>query len=329
MDPLSHAALGRCLAALVAGDRQVRGVAAAAVAGALIPDVDAVIAPFGWDRYLRVHEIGTHSALGTLGCAIVAAALVRRFARETAWGALIGAAWLGAASHPLLDVLSSARIRLLWPMVDHPFSVPAVAMADPYLATILVASLPVLWLVRRGRRRRVAAVVLGAAALFLAVKTAGATLAVNRYRKAAGPTTAFVVEAQWAALGEWRVFDRTSERVRAWRAGVSEAPRLLIDRPVEITPLADSTRTLSAVRNFLRVHQLAFAVTTHEPDGRARVLWSDLRFCWTEARPAAAPVGGSGLECALWVGAELDTAGRPAQQVVQIARWTQTRRVDD
>ena len=68
--------------------------------------------PFGWDRYLRVHEVGTHTIVGTLACALLTAAAVYVFARPTRYSVLALSAWIGAASHVLLDLLSSARLRL-------------------------------------------------------------------------------------------------------------------------------------------------------------------------------------------------------------------------
>ena len=56
MDPLSHAAMGRVLVGLPR-EAPRASVAAAAVLAALSPDIDAALMPFGWDRYLRAHEI--------------------------------------------------------------------------------------------------------------------------------------------------------------------------------------------------------------------------------------------------------------------------------
>ena len=44
--------------------------------GALAPDVDVPVALAGWDRYLRVHEVGTHSIAGAAIVACAAAAVV-------------------------------------------------------------------------------------------------------------------------------------------------------------------------------------------------------------------------------------------------------------
>ena len=69
MDPLSHVAFSRTLIGVLPSPRRIDGPrgahVAAAVLGSLSPDIDAVFMPFGWDRYLRVHEVGTHTVEGT------------------------------------------------------------------------------------------------------------------------------------------------------------------------------------------------------------------------------------------------------------------------
>jgi hypothetical protein len=168
MDPVSHLALGRTLIGVLTSTRSLDarrcGCVVAAVLGALSPDLDAVLMPFGWDRYLRVHQVGTHTMAGTLLCALVTATAVHAFVvsgfsrtarvvvsgfRRTAridfagsaaeYSSLALAAWIGAASHVSLDLLSGARLRLGWPFVDAVASVPLVAMADPWLLALCVA----------------------------------------------------------------------------------------------------------------------------------------------------------------------------------------------
>ena len=67
MDPLSHVIFGRTLIALDRRGRFGPGATAAVALGALAPDIDAIAIWKGWDVYLRVHEIGTHSIVGSCG----------------------------------------------------------------------------------------------------------------------------------------------------------------------------------------------------------------------------------------------------------------------
>jgi membrane-bound metal-dependent hydrolase YbcI (DUF457 family) len=334
MDPLSHAALGRTLAAVSPGTAAGRATAVAGTLAALAPDLDAVVMPFGWDRYLRVHEIGTHSLLGSVGCALLTAAVVRAFAPGARWRALLPAAIAGAASHILLDLLSSARLRIFWPVLDAQVSVPLVAMADPWLAAILVAGAAALWLVR-APERRTASLALAAGTTFLIVKGALGLVAIDAYRRAEGgrPGTSAIVEARWAALTEWHVFDRTPAALRYWRSyGDGGGARLVLAWPLQAeSPAIRASRALSAVQNFLRVHPLAFAVSLPGPGGEERVLWSDIRYCWDPSgagSPQLEPkvvVNGQSISCALWFGGEFDRTGRALQQLVKIGGFTQTR----
>lgn len=333
MDPLSHAALGRTLVALRHESHAGRAAVATAALGALSPDIDAAFMPFGWDLYLRAHEIGTHTLIGTIVCAVLTAGVVRAVARRESFRALLIAAWLGAASHVLLDLLSSARLRVLWPFVDTQLSIPLVAMADPWLAAILIGAAVALWFARG--RRRVAVTAVAIAAAFLAVKAVMGLRAYNQYLVAGGnaaPARA-IVEAKWASLTQWHVFDRTRDHLRYWRTSAESRPaELVLTLPIETeTPQIAASRSLSTVRHFLRVHDLSFAAVIPQPDGREWILWSDIRYCWDSAARAAPQldpaitVNGTRLSCALWFGGEFDPHGNLVQQLVKVIGLTQTR----
>src|SRR4051794_6178825 len=108
MDPLTHVVVGRAIVAALPDERRLgRAAPAAAILGALAPDVDIAVAIAGWDRYLRVHEIGTHSIAGAALTACAAAAVVHLFSRKSPYSGLVAAAFAGAMSHIALDVASS------------------------------------------------------------------------------------------------------------------------------------------------------------------------------------------------------------------------------
>lgn len=325
---MSHAALGASLGALTAGEARIRGVVPAAVAGSLIPDLDAMVMLFGWDRYLRIHEIGTHSLPGTMACALMAALLVRRHPRAREWRLVLLAAWLGAAAHVLLDLVSSARIRALWPIVERQVSIPLVAMADPWLAAILAVAIPALWLGDRFRRRAVAGV-LCAALGFLGVKAMRARSAVAHYLESTAQPEIYFVEARWGSLGEWHVYDRRAGAVRQWRTGSGGVQLVTAWNVAAEAPIETASRRLETVRNFVGVHQLAFPMAVDTTDG-TRVLWSDPRFCWrpTDDTRRLAPIlpGPDGaMSCAVWAGGDFDRRGTALRQIVHVFGFTQTR----
>jgi hypothetical protein len=144
-----------------------------------------------------------------------------------------------------------------------------------------------------------------------------------------------IVEARWASLTEWYVYDRTTDALQQRRVRAGGDPELLLSRPIGAeSALVTSSRSLSTVRNFLRVHQLTFAVQLPDPTGGTQVLWSDIRFCWVPQDGAAAtPVlasvtasgGGTGIACGLWFGGTFDDNGRVVTQRVQVGRWNQNR----
>jgi membrane-bound metal-dependent hydrolase YbcI (DUF457 family) len=337
MDPVSHVAVGRTLAGLT--DRRSHGYVAATVVGALSPDLDAVLMPFGWDRYLRVHEIGTHTVLGTIACALVVGGMVRFFRRSTRYGVLALLAWMGAVSHVVLDLVSSARHRPGWPLIDTVVSLPAVAMADPWLLCLCAAGAIVVIPKRSSPRwRRTAVISLGVTAGFLLIKASLGVSAFRGYTNArdtrAERVEARVIEAAWASLTTWNVLDRTPRQLRFWRARAGQPAEEIFSWPVAAeTPMVRASHAFSTVRNFLRSHDLAFAVEFPRGEDRTLVLWSDIRFCWNPDAPGAPTidpvVGVSGnrtrLACALWFGGELDPSGLPLREIVRIGRLSQER----
>jgi membrane-bound metal-dependent hydrolase YbcI (DUF457 family) len=306
--------------------------------------------PFGWDIYLRAHEIGTHSIAGTLVCGLLTAAIVRTVARRSAYRELAAAASIGAMSHALLDLASSARLRPAWPVVDAIASLPLVAMADPWLFALCIFGPVAIWHARQRLRtgglisspaieRRRARHALAAIAVFLMVKAGLGAAAIAHYERTARtadapPVIATVIEAQWASLVAWHVYDRTPAALRAWRTNAGGAVEQTLAWPIE--PESSSvaaSRGLATVRNFLRAHELGFAVTGSQRHDRIAVMWSDIRFCWsrpvadaTLSADAVMPRLSTGpIACALWFGGELAGDGTPVRQIVRIGSVTQTR----
>ena len=79
-------------------------LALAASLGALAPDVDALFMPAGWDIYLRAHDIGTHSLVGSVPVA---------FAVAAAWWLVPAFGLAGAGAAALLASLTSLGVQVL------------------------------------------------------------------------------------------------------------------------------------------------------------------------------------------------------------------------
>jgi len=294
--------------------------------------------PFGWDRYLRAHEIGTHALAGSLLIAGAVALIVRAFARDSRTSDLFAAAWLGCLSHIALDVLSGARIQIGWPLVYGRVSLPLVAMGEPWLLAIFVAGAVALAMSWRRPRGTAIAVMAGVAA-FLGVKAVLLAQASppDSSGGVQGPVLTRIVEARWASLTEWFVFDRRPDTLTKWQIGGGRPPILLLSWPVVAeSPRIRDSRSLGTVRNFLDVHELAFAGVVPAADGGSQVLWSDLRFCWRPGMAgdeagldpvltASTPAGPVRIACGLWFGGAFDRNGRVLTQLVKVGGWRQTR----
>lgn len=330
MDPLSHIIFGRTLIALDRRGRFGPGATTAAALGAIAPDIDAIAIWKGWDVYLRVHEMGTHSIAGSVAVACATATLVYALKRRGRYAALIVAAWIGAFSHVIFDLVSGASIKIGWPLVQGRLSIPLVAMADPWLVAICTAGAVGLWVWRR-RTPAVAGAVVTVIAAFLSVKGAVMAVTVPQWAAATSADTIlhYAVEASWSSVTKWDVFDRTPYALRKWRVdALADRATLLHVYPVHAdVPIVDASRSLETVRNFLGTHQLGFAVATALETGETRVLWSDIRYCAADA-DLTTERSDQPVACTLWFGGTFDRDGHPLTQIVRVGGWLQTRRAE-
>jgi membrane-bound metal-dependent hydrolase YbcI (DUF457 family) len=327
MDPLSHVLFGRTLIALDNRRRLGPGAIAACALGALAPDVDALFTLKGWDVYLRVHEIGTHSVIGSVAVASGVAALMHVLQRGSRYSSLMLAAAIGALSHLAFDVCSGAIVRPGWPLFQERLSVPLVAMADPWVVGICVTGAVAVWLGRHSMAAT-AAGVLVTMGTFLALKFALMASALPQWAAARGPDpiVSHAVEAGWGVLTEWNVYDRTPHALRKWRVNAfgDNAILLFSLSPPPESPIVATSRSLDTVQNFLRVHELGFAVSAPLEKGNTRVLWSDIRYCRSGAS-ATTLADDAPLACSLWFGGTFDRDRRPLTQVVVVGNWLQIR----
>jgi hypothetical protein len=135
------------------------------------------------------------------------------------------------------------------------------------------------------------------------------------------PGVPVTIEARWASMSEWYVYDRTATTVRAWLIqthGVGATVMRYQQRPAyrltATTPLIEASRQLDTSRHALALFEFAFPEVVDHGDGSVDVLWSDIRFC----RPTM---------CDLRFGGRFDSSGRALEQVVQIGTVRQTRPV--
>jgi membrane-bound metal-dependent hydrolase YbcI (DUF457 family) len=318
MDPVSHVVIAHCLNDLRQEATAPRGRALAIALGALSPDIDAVLMPAGWDRYLAAHEIGTHSILGSLVCGAGAAAVALLIRRRTSYRALLLPATIGSASHVMADLLSGASIRLAWPLADARLeNIGVLAMGDPVIvaATVVAAAAMLVW---QERRRLIATIALCVLALVTLEKTIVRERAELAYRAHAARGEAvgeYLVEPVWGSFTTWHLFDRTRHSVRKWSVDITGNVEPVLDIPATRgdESLIAASVEWDTVRNFRRAHDLAFAVATP-----SRVEWSDVRYC----QPGATA---SEVQCGVWAGGEFSTAPTLRRLVVRVGDLVQVR----
>jgi membrane-bound metal-dependent hydrolase YbcI (DUF457 family) len=329
VDPIAHIIVGRAIVAAADRDEPApRGVAWAAVLGALSPDIDSVVAFSGWDRYVRIHEAWTHSVAGAIVVAAATAAVVggvlRRRGGATRFATLFTAAAAGAFSHLILDIACGGRVQVAWPIVASRVTMPLVAMADPWFIAICVAGLLARW-PGRVPLRSVSRAIVAAAIVLLAAK--GAVLA-RAARWSPVHVSMDAVDPHWGSLTDWSVFERTPDAVRAWTIsgrGVPPVESLSHHRTAD-TDLIRASYSLDTVKNFLSVHEFTFPIERSATGGRAEALWSDLRYCWTTKPDDAASVrAGESTSCGVWAGGLFDASGRALTQLVKIGQVVQQR----
>jgi len=158
MDNLTHSLVGWALAETGLKRRTRKGLAACVLA-ANMPDIDVF---FGWSPWapLAMHRGFTHGLVGgvLLMPPLLAALLWLldrwQLARGAAFksglpmrfGWLLALCWLGALTHPLLDLQNVYAIQLLSPASPRWFHTDGLFIVSPWLLAMLGAGL---WLARR------------------------------------------------------------------------------------------------------------------------------------------------------------------------------------
>lgn len=330
MDPVTHAVAAR-MAASIGRPPLSRGAAVLSVVSGLAPDLDAVMMPAGWDRYLRVHEAWTHSVPGGLLLAALLAAIAGRFTPQR-FRPLFGIASIGVCIHILLDVISGATIKPAWPLTHVRTAWGLVAMADPLLAAPVAVAL-VVTLVSRRTVRQIAPVMFAAVAIVLAAKGLSRQFARTAFEPHAdGSAVSRYVHAQWGSLTRWWVYEKSADRIRLWSVDGwrSTAERTLEWDLAVADDMIPGEQALSTVDNFRSAHELPLRIVQHSSGG-TRVFWSDLRFCF-RPDPRAGPAPGDPLRptdaaiaCGAWFGGEITPDGTIRQQFVTIGDYVQTR----
>jgi membrane-bound metal-dependent hydrolase YbcI (DUF457 family) len=140
MDVVTHGLAGALVAHAITA-RSPWPAVAAAVGGAVAPDLD-VLARL-WDPLapITVHRVMTHSLVGGTLVAAGVAGVVKACARRHPFRALAGAAYLGVLSHIGLDLLNPFGTAVLWPVTARRVGLGWLYVIDPVVIALVVVGL--------------------------------------------------------------------------------------------------------------------------------------------------------------------------------------------
>lgn len=188
MDNLTHSLVGWALAETGLKRRTRKGLAALVLA-ANMPDIDVF---FGWAAWapLAMHRGFTHGLVGgvVLMPPLLAGLLwlldrwqmshgkIAADAPPLRFGWLVLLSYLGAITHPLLDLQNVYAIQLLSPMSEEWFHTDGLFIVSPWLLAMLGSGI---WLARRRERGGPALVALAASVVFIGANIGISALARN------------------------------------------------------------------------------------------------------------------------------------------------------
>jgi inner membrane protein len=316
MDTGTHILLGAVTAQLGFRQRIGRDATWAAVAAAVVTDLDLATAPMlsvsePWTTplgHMMMHRGLTHSLLIIPVTALVVAgawwALRRKFAGRPNPAAASQAAppapvpfWLlylcalvAAVSHPLLDWSTAYGTELFAPLTDARYALGIIAAVDIFFTPVLALTLLACFLIRKvglGPKHR-ATLVVGWVGFLLALGylTTSAVLrqeAMAEARQLAGPARIVRVGA-YPAIGSifrWRGVVETENAWLTYRlsplAGI-DAARGPETAPREAGPWIDRARQLPGVQTYEWFAMGMVRATSRDADSRHIVEFHDMRF---------------------------------------------------
>ena len=147
LDPVTHGLIGSAAGGLTSYKTELRLCALAGAIGAMLPDLDVLIALFTDPiTGLIYHRHFTHSLFVAPVLALIPAGVIRLFLRESTrreFLLLYGAALAGMVTASLADVITSYGVYLFWPLADYRISLNLISVFDPLFSLVILIA--VIW----------------------------------------------------------------------------------------------------------------------------------------------------------------------------------------
>jgi inner membrane protein len=268
--------------------RRTRKGLAACVLAANMPDIDVF---FGWSSWapLAMHRGFTHGLVG--GVMLLPPVLAGLLWLLDRWqvqrgriaadappmrvGWLLAICWLGAITHPLLDLQNTYAVQLLSPFSDHWFHTDGLFIVSPWLLAFLGLGI---WRARSGTKGRPAIIALTACAAFIALNIGISALAWRAPEREIPYTRPDRIFAAPDALRFWKrdVVWRSDGMITHARFDPFENVTRVTDRSLPVSdnmtvPLVPrAAQATSDVQDFLAWSQLPVARTQRRGETSAR-----------------------------------------------------------
>jgi inner membrane protein len=141
MDLITHGLAGGLVAQAGFAQRIGRPAMIALVAGAMLPDVDVVMALVDELSVVRYHRGLTHWLVGAFLLALPLAVVLYRFGRYKRFWPLIGLGALGVLTHIALDLPTSFGTMVFTPFSHERYALNLIFIIDPIYSGIILLAL--------------------------------------------------------------------------------------------------------------------------------------------------------------------------------------------
>ena len=111
------------------------------IISSVMPDFDYVTRYCGMVNYLNYHRGISHSIIGVAVCAMILAAIVKVFFKNSSYPLLLFLGLIGGLIHIFMDLINSYGTQIFLPFSSHRYNLDWVMIIDPYIFGLLLFGL--------------------------------------------------------------------------------------------------------------------------------------------------------------------------------------------